>query len=415
MTAPPLPQRWFLWVLLGGAAIRILWALLVPVHPVSDSAAYDQLARNLAFQGTYQWDSGDLTAYWPVGTSFAYSLLYRLFGHVYWPAAVFNVAIGIASLALIMALARRWLGDRPALTAGILYAFWPSQIQFTTVLAAELMFNFLVLAALWLGLELRRGVVPRAILAGVLLAGAAYVRPQALLLPGLVALFLIWRERPQPLKKALVRAALFAVTAWLTVAVCIAPWAARNTSVFGQPVLISTNGGPVTWMGNNPATDGMYTELPTDIARMNEAVRAKILGDEARDYILAKPIAFVWRCIVKLVRTHERETIGVHWNIDGLTPLIGEGGVTPLKAASTLYWIAVLLLAVGGLVLVARRERWWTLLNPTVAIWAYFAAVHAVTLAQDRYHFPSIPYIAMLAALVAARWWPRSAGAAEHA
>jgi hypothetical protein len=29
--------------------------------------------------------------------------------------------------------------------------------------------------------------------------------------------------------------------------------------------------------------------------------------------------------------------------------------------------------------------------------WGYFAFVHAVTVGADRYHFPSIPFIAMLA------------------
>ena len=42
-------------------------------------------------------------------------------------------------------------------------------------------------------------------------------------------------------------------------------------------------------------------------------------------------------------------------------------------------------------------------------LWGYFAAVHAVTQASDRYHLPSVPYIAILAGLALAEAWQRYA------
>jgi hypothetical protein len=72
-------------------------------------------------------------------------------------------------------------------------------------------------------------------------------------------------------------------------------------------------------------------------------------------------------------------------------------GVFLAKLGSSLYWFAVILLALGGAVQTIVREKWRGLLHPAILAWSYFAFVHAVTLAQDRYHFPSIPYIAMLA------------------
>jgi hypothetical protein len=31
-------------------------------------------------------------------------------------------------------------------------------------------------------------------------------------------------------------------------------------------------------------------------------------------------------------------------------------------------------------------------------LWAYFIAIHSITVTGDRYHMPSIPFLAMLAA-----------------
>ena len=43
---------------------------------------------------------------------------------------------------------------------------------------------------------------------------------------------------------------------------CIAPWSLRNTRVFGEFVLISTNGGTCTWLGKDAqvvaATDATW-------------------------------------------------------------------------------------------------------------------------------------------------------------
>ena len=48
-------HRYAFWVIFIGMGLRILWALAMPVNPVSDSVAYDTFARNLAQHGVYGW------------------------------------------------------------------------------------------------------------------------------------------------------------------------------------------------------------------------------------------------------------------------------------------------------------------------------------------------------------------------
>jgi 4-amino-4-deoxy-L-arabinose transferase-like glycosyltransferase len=370
-------------------ALRIIWAALVPVVPISDSLAYDLYARNLAKLNQYCLSPGEPSAYWPVGTPFAYSVLYRLFGPGYGSIAILNIVVGALTTLLILELATRWFGPKAGLIAGLLYAIWPSQIEFTTILASELLFNLLILAGIYFW---NRRPVPTwadAAFAGIALAGASYVRPLALILP---ALFLLWTLARGKWTALIARAAV--TTAVMLV--LILPWTIRNYFAFHSLVLVSTNGGANLWMGNSPESSGHYMELPPRPPGMNEAEFDNHLGKITKTYIREHPDVFVKRSANRVVNTFDRETIGVDWNKDGLN----EHLVRYLKILSTAYWWAMLLGGIIGVgILVAKTPILKAVLHPAVVMWLYFAAVHAVTVSNDRYHFPTIPFIAALAAM----------------
>jgi 4-amino-4-deoxy-L-arabinose transferase-like glycosyltransferase len=397
-------RRAFLVILLTGFALRLIWAVLVPLQPTSDGQAYDELAWNLASTGSYAWNTGRLTAYWPVGTPFIYSLPFRLFGHAFAPLAAMNVLAGTAVLAMIVTVAKEWVPRPAALAAGALYAVWPSQIEFVSVLASELYFNLAVLLAMWAAFASPfRSWLVRGVVAGLFLAAASFIRPVALPLVAILPVTLIWTRRTR-----LKDLAAFTAAAAVVMALCIAPWALRNERVFGERVLISTNGRPVTWMGNNPAATGEYVPYPADVEGLNEVQRSHVLAQRARDFMLHHPVTTVELALKKLVLTHDRETIGIVWNEEQLAPAIGPTGILAAKLVSTFYWLAVLALAIAGAIMVLIRDRWRGLIHPALLTWAYFAALHAITLANDRYHMPSIPFIATLAGLAASallsRW-----------
>lgn len=388
-------RRLVIAILVLGFVLRAIWAIVVPIAPISDSVAYDQLAWDLATRGSYEWINGDVTAYWPVGTSFIYSLLFRAFGHHCAPIAVLNVLVGTGTLALIISLAHEWASRGAAVCAGIIYAIWPSQIEFTSILASELLFNLLLLLAIYVVVVARfRSFVVTGALAGAFLAGAAYVRPTALALPLVLTAGLVWSRAV-----AWRRIATLTIAMFVTMAICIAPWTIRNERVFGTPAVISTNGAPVLWMGNNPQATGAYMPMPDDVMPLNETQRAAVLGSRATQFMSEHPGKAVALFLHKLVITHDRETIGVVWNMDSLAPAIGDRGVMILKALSTMYWWVVLLLGIAGIALTVRREGSGAILHPAILGWGYFAFVHALTLGADRYHFPSIPFIAILAGI----------------
>ena len=402
--AERLRGRSVLAVLLIAALLRAAWVAAVPVDPVSDSVRYDFFAQRLAAGLGYTEADGRATAYWSVGPSFLYSLVYRLTGPEadarFLAVAAMNLIMGTASVGLTMHLGRKWFSPRVGVVAGLLLALWPSQIQFTTVLASETPMIFFVLMALAAWFADGPGSLLRGILAGAFLAAASYMRPTVLLLP-LVIGFSELVRRPQRLETLGGVAAMVAAMLAL-----ILPWSLRNYRVFDAFVPISTNDGVNFWMGNSPETMGFYQPPPWGDFE-SEVDRNRRLRAQALAYIRQDPVAFLKRTLVKAVRLHERESIGVVWNrpglertFAGLPPATRDDAIFGIKLTSNIYWWAVLLLAAFGVVRLAATWpllRWLT--SPPVLIWAYFTAVHAVTVIQDRYHFAAIPLVGMLAAV----------------
>jgi hypothetical protein len=406
--------RWrragFLPVLSLALLFRLLWALLVPVRPVSDGATYDLFARNLVAGLGYGFDLSHPTAYWPVGTSFLYSIFYRVFGFSYTPILVFNLVISCPTIWLTMLLAERWFNRRVAIVTGYGMALWPMQIEFVSLLSSELIFNFLLVVWLYLwdkpvqkdGRHPRLSFFWKALGIGTLAAAASYIRPVALVLPFMLSALEMARTRKYlaPIKST--------ALVYLVMAMLIAPWSIRNTRVFGQFIPISTNYGANLWMGNHDIDSGETVDIPPEAFNMPEVERDHYLRRLAIDYIEQHPARFVLRTLVKAVRLHSHETIGIHWNMPGLVSVYGERVLWPLKLISNLFWWAMLLLGLGGVVLIYLQQGIWMLLkSPAFMIWYYFTALYSILVVQDRYHFSSTPFIAILAAvlLVAIGQW----------
>ena len=378
--------------------LRCIWILLLPVERISDAAAYEIFARNIAEHGVYGWTPTEPGAYWAVGAAAIYAGAYLLLGFNDWAVLTVNMISSLVAVWCLFDLGRRWFEERVGQIAALLFAIWPLAIQYSTVMASELHFIALSLLGLtaWnrAGLGSAKGWIMIGA-AGLCLAAATYVRPIALLIPAALAISHILRAPRQtlaPLLNAvLVTAVIFAL---------VSPWSARNERVFGERVFISTNFWPNFWMGNNPETTGAYQPLPEEAETMGELDRAAFMKDLAVAHLKEAPLGFVTRTISKAVRLHDRETIGVVWNEPGIRNLVGDRGVVVTKAASSLFWYAALLAAVIGIVALIRSQGVWAaMLSPPVWLWAYFTAIHAIIVVGDRYHIPAIPMVALLAAV----------------
>jgi len=388
-------------VLLLAFLLRLIWDVLIRVHPVSDSTVYDLFARNLANGSGYEYYPGALTAHWPVGTSFIYSLFYRVFGARYGPIVILNLIIALATVWMTMRLAEKWFNRDVAIYCGFILALWPNQIEFGTVLASELLFSFFLMSWLVADEFLRVNLFVKGAVLGAIGAAACYVRPTGLLIPAILCGVALVREKGHAASRVVGQT----VVVYLVMLALIAPWSIRNTRVFGRFALISNNGGENLWEGNNPTGNGEAQNFPAYMLTMNEAIRDADLGAVAKAYIAQYPGRFVIRTFKKIYWLNSHETIGVYWNEEGIAERFGERALVILKVVDDGYWWLCLFLAIVGEFVLARQVGVWSALtHPVTVMWGYFTMVHAVIVAQDRYHMPSVPFIAVLVALTLSRY-----------
>ena len=79
---------------------------------------------------------------------------------------------------------------------------------------------------------------------------------------------------------------------------------------------------------------------------------------------------------------------------------MGERALFPLKILTQGFWSAMLLLALVGIGgMIYERGIMSTMLHPIVLTPLYFTAIYATFVVQDRYHFPSHPFVSILAAV----------------
>jgi hypothetical protein len=191
--------------------------------------------------------------------------------------------------------------------------------------------------------------------------------------------------------------AILAVLSGVLLLVVVSPWTWRNYELYGHLVLVSTNGGATFWMGNAPGSDGQFMQFPDHVMHLSDYERDKVLGALAREYILQDPLGFVSRTFMKVIRLYNNESIGVLWNLDGLTAAFGAEAVTPLKRFTQVSWAFIFLLTlVGAAMLAMVRGGWRLLLSPLPLSMLFFTVVHAVVISGGRYHLVCAVPIAAL-------------------
>jgi 4-amino-4-deoxy-L-arabinose transferase-like glycosyltransferase len=369
--------------------LRIAWSLLVPVETTSDSFLYDAFAQSIANGNGYAFPSGNLTVYWPVGTSAIYAIIYSLFGISTTAIVIFNIVIGASIVWLTHEVAKQYLNERIALIAAFLVSIWPVFIQFTTILASELIFIFLLLFAIFIWGHQKIPPVIKAIAWGALICGATFVRPTALALIVLLPI-LEWISK-RTFRESLL-SLLIAVT---TAALLFTPWVYRNYQVFGQFVLVSANGGANLWMGNHEGATGAYASLP-ELDFKDEVDRDQYFKKQAIEFISQNPIKYIELAIKRAVITYKSETIGIVWN-SALDKKLNDTGLFIAKLLSSLYWWLIFGLGtIGVFIILIKKEM--SVFNVLMVTLGFFFIFPILTVAQDRYHLPINPLLAMFAA-----------------
>jgi hypothetical protein len=375
--------------------------LLLAVEPTSDAAWYFNRAVALVAGHGYS-EGGVLTAYWPPGWSLTLSVVFNLFGTSVVAAQIFNLACSLLIAWLTMDLGHRLFSSAVAgRVALFLLAIYPNNIGYVPLVMTEVFYTMLLLLGCWL-LVVYESVFAL-ILAGLIFGLATLVKAQSIIV--IVFIFAIdflrkfdvHQIRNDLIKATIVMAITFAV---------ISAWSYRNYQIFGEFVLVSTNGGLTLLTGNNPSARGDYTYDDPLVTSLHRSVATQVEVDKeakhrAIEWIKQNPGRFVVLMPLKIFRL---------WAPDGEAEWAFQAGYGNYNAyvfwfrtirylnqayysllLAGFAWAGVLLFS-GKLKLSESRIDRWAL---PYAVALYPTMIALVFSGQSRFHYPVMPFVVM--------------------
>lgn len=380
------PRKWLIGVVAAGLALRAAWALAFPAGTSSDGAIYLALAHKLAAGEPYFIAGGH--AYWPPG--------YPIFLAPWLLLPLSNTAIALLSNFLLYALtsmalwrlADRVSGQQAARLATLLLAIWPNYLANSVTAEKENLLIFLLPAVLLLYTHSSSKLWPR-LGAGMLLGFAALVQPSLLLFPSVLLCCELLQRRPW--RGALASLAVLV----LGMALVISPWSARNHKVFGQFLLISSNGGENLYRANNPlATGGYVKHGEVDLDHLGELERSRTGFALAKEWIGGHPREFGGLMLAKQMLFLGDDSFGQYVSIR-----LGGGNeklYLVMKLAANAFWFGLWACVLA----LSFRAGAPNALHTTLVLgYAYFFVLHSVFESGGKYHLPPLALLAAFSAV----------------
>ena len=377
-------------------ALAVRLAAVIPLHTAgqtSDEKEYVVLAQKVAAGEDFVDSNGEYSIRYPL-YPYLLAALIKVFGDSRWVMYLVNALMSALVPVLCAFLARSiWADKTVALASAWAAALYPGLVVYGAVLQTESLYLVLFLAALLLAVRLaERPGLRNAIALGIAGGLAALARAVFLgFFPILLALFLVMRRRDGG--QAGWRWTGVAAVVFLLVLV---PWTWRNYLIHGTLIPISSLGGHLVLIGNNPYATGTWSTLPgferwyRDELRKNgisepdsltEVERGRIAARVGIDYMVAHPLEVAGRVITK---AH------IFW----FYPITNSDSNLPLQGVAVMADVLLYLAAVLGMV---RMRNAGGRLVPVIGAMVFFAVLALVLHAEARYRLPLMPLICMFA------------------
>ena len=409
-----------LWLFLLALLLRLAVVLAAAQMPIGldDMFQYDMLARSLVAGNGYRWYAqedlaliqryiqmevppeydprGILTSFRPPLYPAFLALVYAVAGtgpHRFLAARIAQALLGAGLVPLTAGVGRRLGLDRRATLWGAgIVAITPLLVIYPLALVTENLYTPLLLASLWALLRaVQQGRRRDFALAGLLCGLAALTRSVVALFVPLAALWAWLAAHPR-------RAGLWPAAALVGCFLAITlPWSLRNTLLHGKFHFIESALGYDLYQGYHPQSTGTFNwHISLDLVpilddgernrRGMEAFWSFVRADPGRvPYLMVRKAGYLWGLDKRaFIYFYGNNFLG-HWPA---------AGVAAALAALCLPFMLVAPAGLAGLVLAAPRRE--TALAGLLL--AYYTGIHMLILAEDRFHVPLLPLLALLAA-----------------
>ena len=289
-------------ILFSAFAARVFTILYLGKHIKPEIYEYDVLALNILNGKGYVYNflNTEHRAFCYPGYSYLLVFFHRLTHDNYFAIEIFQAAVSVAACWILYLIAKKIFNETVALTASFLAAFHPALVVYTAKIHDLSLVVFLITLVFWLIISLKQDNAARNILIGAVIGAGTLVRPTLVLfLP--VYFFYNWvrsKERKDYLRGCAV--------VFISAAVVLAPWTARNYKIYKRFIFITTTSAEHFWRGNNafssgtaltqdgkPVMEGAPKDFLEKLYRMKEIEQYDCLYGQTMKYIASHPAFFI--------------------------------------------------------------------------------------------------------------------------
>jgi 4-amino-4-deoxy-L-arabinose transferase-like glycosyltransferase len=255
---------------------------------------------------------------------------------------------------LVGAVGTQLFGRQAGLVAGLLAAFHPGLVVYSSLKAHPLTFDALAIVVLFSCLVSARASSKalQAAIAGLALGLSVLSRPTTLVFLPVGAAWLLATRGKSLLKHESRRAALLALVAL----VAVTPWVIRNYRVHQRFVFMQTTGWEAFWRGNNPLATGHSYATPTvtvlELAPEADRRSLERLPDEHQQasWFRRRGLEFVRSSPGHFLELTGKKLFSFWW----LGPQTGTRYPRSWRLAYQAYYLVALGLALGGALVVRK-------------------------------------------------------------
>lgn len=387
---------------------RLVWIYFVQTQPFSDFLHLNNYGIN-ASQGNFK-GFADFYACFPFKMGFGMVLagLYSLFGSSLIVAKLFNVALSIILVLLLYAGGKMLYSEKAGRIASLLLALWPTQIMYTSVVASEHLFMVLFTAAVlmiltfikkytyknyefWSGNFILIGI-------GILTACAQLIRPMAMLLLPVFAVFILIYKRYRANTIASVVLGIKSIA--LTVICYFAVINLVNIPIQNATGIDVTrsDAGFNLMIGTNTQHDGAWNASDFEIIAKNDFDFDKV-HKEAKQIAIERlkgdPKQLMNLVVNKYKIMWGNENYGYYWSTlsagNSKSEAIIKSHPRAFYGVSQAFYILIILMAICACLYSLRAKRYDALI--ILMIFGGILLSYTLLEVQSRYHMPVVPLL----------------------
>lgn len=295
-----------------GFLLRILWIINIESVPVSDFAAYHNLAVSV-----FDNETAPFLGFQGPGYPLALGLFYKLIGSTsIFGAKIFNLIFSTLAMIIMLKVFKIIFNNKNYVY--ISYAiviFLPNYVAYNNILATECFLLFIFSLIILQQVSDKQTILSYVFL-GIFIGLSALIKPYMIIYPVIAALAFYLKH------KELKRTFKLFLIVQLTCLCVIAPWTYRNYKVYNDFVTISYNDGYVMYINNNDQNKSGWMSI-RDVKMTEETLKKisnagysyeqavsyfdtklnKIFKQEAIKWIKKNPVRFIGLSLKRVYAT----------------------------------------------------------------------------------------------------------------